>query len=117
MDIDKLYIKEIRVDEAPVLKRWRTRAFGSMNAIHKKMSHIHIVLEEKENIKPGRYIVYKNKKKDKKEKPEKKDSNKDDKKKDDSDKIDKNDFKPEKEISKNKNRKGGLNNMFRRKSI
>ncbi|OGG87542.1 50S ribosomal protein L22 [Candidatus Kuenenbacteria bacterium RIFCSPHIGHO2_02_FULL_39_13] len=48
---DNLLIKEIRVDQGPVLKRWRARAFGRAAAIQKKTSHISIVLAE---IKPSK---------------------------------------------------------------
>ena len=44
---DNLYISELRVDEGPVLKRWQPRAFGRASAIHKKTSHISIILDEK----------------------------------------------------------------------
>lgn len=44
---DNLFIGEIRVDEGPVLKRWRPRAFGRASAIQKKTSHITVVLDER----------------------------------------------------------------------
>lgn len=44
---DNLFIKEVRVDQGPTLKRWRARAHGRASAIRKKSSHIIIVLEEK----------------------------------------------------------------------
>jgi large subunit ribosomal protein L22 len=43
---DNLYIKTIRVDQGPMLKRWRARAFGRAAEIQKKMSHIIIELDE-----------------------------------------------------------------------
>ncbi|MFH1193939.1 MAG: 50S ribosomal protein L22 [bacterium] len=43
---DDLYIKTIRVDQGPMLKRWRARAFGRAAEIQKKMSHIIIELDE-----------------------------------------------------------------------
>lgn len=43
---DNLYIKTIKVDGGPMLKRWRARAFGRAAAIQKKSSHITIVLDE-----------------------------------------------------------------------
>lgn len=50
---DQLLIKEIRVDQGPRTKRWRTRARGSSSLIEKKSSHITIVLEESEKeLKP-----------------------------------------------------------------
>ncbi|MDD4062532.1 MAG: 50S ribosomal protein L22 [Candidatus Pacebacteria bacterium] len=40
----KLYISEIRVDEAPKIKRWMPRARGSASPIQKKSSHITLTL-------------------------------------------------------------------------
>ena len=42
-----LYIKEIKVDEGTVLKRYMPQARGSAHLIKKKTSHITLVLEEK----------------------------------------------------------------------
>ena len=42
---DDLRIFEIRVDEGATLKRWRARARGRAGEIHKKTSHITLVLE------------------------------------------------------------------------
>ncbi len=44
---ENLYISNILVDEGPKLKRFRPRAFGRAGAIHKKTSHITLILEEK----------------------------------------------------------------------
>ena len=44
---ENLYISNIFVDEGPMLKRFRPRAFGRAGAIHKKTSHITLILEEK----------------------------------------------------------------------
>lgn len=46
-----LYIKEIRVDEGPTIKRWRPRAHGAIGQIMKRTSHISLVLEEMEEKK------------------------------------------------------------------
>ncbi len=46
LDKGNLYIKEIRVDEGPTLRRWRPRAFGRATPIRKRTSHISIVLAE-----------------------------------------------------------------------
>ncbi|MFA5360392.1 MAG: 50S ribosomal protein L22 [Candidatus Paceibacterota bacterium] len=46
LDKDNLYIKIIRVDEGPALKRWRARARGSAYTIKKRTSHIFLVLDE-----------------------------------------------------------------------
>lgn len=47
MDIDKLFVKTIYVDQGPVLKRFRPRAQGRAYGIRKKTSHINVTLEEK----------------------------------------------------------------------
>ena len=44
---ENLFIKEIFVNQGPVLKRWTPRAFGRAGAIRKKSSHLGILLEEK----------------------------------------------------------------------
>jgi len=44
---DKLYIKEIYVDEGPTLKRFRARAKGSGTRILKRTSHITCVVAER----------------------------------------------------------------------
>ena len=48
-DEDKLYIKEIFVDEGPTLKRFRARAKGSGNRILKRTSHITVVVSDGQN--------------------------------------------------------------------
>ena len=47
IDLDKLYVKSIWVDQGPVLKRWRPRAQGRAYGIRKKTSHINVVLSER----------------------------------------------------------------------
>jgi large subunit ribosomal protein L22 len=47
MDVDKLFVKTIYVDQGPSLKRFRPRAQGRAYGIKKKTSHINVVLEEK----------------------------------------------------------------------
>jgi large subunit ribosomal protein L22 len=44
VDIDSLIIKEIFVDQGPSLRRFRPRARGMATKIHKKTSHITVVL-------------------------------------------------------------------------
>lgn len=44
---ENLYIANVLVDEGPKLKRFRARAFGRAGAIHKKTSHITLILEER----------------------------------------------------------------------
>ena len=43
---DNLFIKEIKVDEAPTLKRWMPRAHGRATTIRKRNSHISLILAE-----------------------------------------------------------------------
>jgi len=47
LDINKLIITEVFVDEGPTLKRFRPRAMGRASAINKRTSHITIVVSEK----------------------------------------------------------------------
>lgn len=47
LDAEDLYIVEAFADEGPTLKRWRPRARGRASAIHKRTSHITIVVSEK----------------------------------------------------------------------
>ena len=47
MDLDKLYVKTVLVNEGPVLKRFRPRAQGRATGIRKRMSHINVVLGER----------------------------------------------------------------------
>ncbi len=47
IDLDKLYVKTIWVDEGSVLKRFRPRAQGRATGVRKRMSHINVVLDER----------------------------------------------------------------------
>ena len=44
IDTDKIWIKKITVDEGPTAKRWRPRAMGRATRIHKRTSHLIVVL-------------------------------------------------------------------------
>jgi large subunit ribosomal protein L22 len=44
---EDLFIKTLTVDGGPVLMRYRPRAQGQAGAIHKRSSHINIILEER----------------------------------------------------------------------
>ncbi len=46
LNIDALYIKQIFVDEGPMLRRYRPRARGMATRIRKRTSHITVVLGE-----------------------------------------------------------------------
>lgn len=48
MNRDRLVISEAYVDQGPTLKRFMPRAQGRASAIHKRTSHITIVVTEKE---------------------------------------------------------------------
>ena len=49
---EDLYVKTIRADGGPMLKRWRPRAFGRASTIRKRTSHIEIILDEKKKKEP-----------------------------------------------------------------
>lgn len=63
-----LFVKEIRVDSGPMIKRYMPRAMGRANPIQKKTSHITIVLAESEKAKSPRFKIIKPEKISKKEK-------------------------------------------------
>ena len=46
VDVDSLYIKTISVDQGPTARRFLPRAMGRASPIHKKSSHIHVILAE-----------------------------------------------------------------------
>ena len=46
IDLEKLYVSEARIDGGPMFKRIRPRARGMAHVIRKRMSHIHVTLEE-----------------------------------------------------------------------
>ena len=48
MNRDRLYVSEAYVDQGPTMKRFMPRAQGRASAIHKRTSHITIVVAEKE---------------------------------------------------------------------
>jgi large subunit ribosomal protein L22 len=47
IDIDRLYIKKVAVDQGPTMKRYQPRALGRATQIRKRTSHITLVLDEK----------------------------------------------------------------------
>jgi len=47
IDIDRLYVKQIMVDQGPTMKRYQSRALGRATTIRKTSSHINIVLDER----------------------------------------------------------------------
>ena len=48
LDVDSLIVKTIEVGPGPTLKRFLPRAQGRATPLHKRTSHITIILDEKE---------------------------------------------------------------------
>lgn len=46
VDVNRLFVMDVRVDEGPTMKRWRPRAQGRVYPILKRSSHISVVLAE-----------------------------------------------------------------------
>ena len=46
IDIDRLYVKQVMVDQGPMMKRFMPRALGRATMIRKRSSHITLVLDE-----------------------------------------------------------------------
>jgi len=44
VQVDDLFVKEVRVDEGPTLKRWRPRSMGRANRILKRTCHMYVTL-------------------------------------------------------------------------
>ncbi|MBI3638219.1 50S ribosomal protein L22 [Candidatus Wolfebacteria bacterium] len=57
LDSDKLFVKEIRVDKGPVMKRFMPRAMGRATLIQKKSSHIILTLAESDKPKEPRFKI------------------------------------------------------------
>jgi large subunit ribosomal protein L22 len=47
LDIDRLYVKTIYVDQGPTLRRFMARAMGRAARINKKTSHVTVELAER----------------------------------------------------------------------
>ena len=56
-DEEKFYVESARVDQGPMLKRSLPRARGMATPIHKKMSHVTLVLAEKPDLAPPRFKI------------------------------------------------------------
>ncbi len=113
LDSSLLYISKITVDEGPKLKRWRARARGRAARIHKKTSHITVVLDEMKGKKKIKKTVSKIKqdKEQEKDKKQEKESKIVEKKKIQAFKPEKKEkLRPAKEIK-------GLKRVFRRKAF
>ncbi|MDI9479828.1 MAG: 50S ribosomal protein L22 [Syntrophomonadaceae bacterium] len=48
MDTDALYVAEIYIDEGPIMKRMRPRAYGRADVRRHRTSHITVVVRERE---------------------------------------------------------------------
>jgi len=59
LDPESLFVKEIRVDQGPMLKRFLPRAMGRASALQKKSSHITLILGEMEKPKTARFKIAK----------------------------------------------------------
>jgi large subunit ribosomal protein L22 len=46
VDIDKLYVKSIHVDQGPGQRRYLPRAMGRATPINKKSSHVHVTVSD-----------------------------------------------------------------------
>jgi len=46
VDVDKLVVKSISVDQGPTARRFMPRAMGRASKINKKTAHIHVVLSD-----------------------------------------------------------------------
>ena len=46
VDVNRLVVSDVRVDDGPTLKRWRPRAQGRVYPILKRSSHISVILSE-----------------------------------------------------------------------
>lgn len=57
LDVSKLVVASITVDQGPILKRFLPRAMGRATSIHKKMSHVTLVLKEAENKSVNRFVI------------------------------------------------------------
>jgi large subunit ribosomal protein L22 len=66
--VEALAVKSIVVNEGPMIKRFLPRARGIATPIHKKMSHVTLVLEEVTSPQPVRFDLTKAEKRPQKEK-------------------------------------------------
>ncbi|MDO8504314.1 MAG: 50S ribosomal protein L22 [Candidatus Liptonbacteria bacterium] len=62
LNMDKLYITAIEVNQGPMLKRYMARAQGRMAEIQKKMCHVTLTLAENPKAKTSRFKIVAEKK-------------------------------------------------------
>ena len=48
VDVDRLFVKQVKVDEAGMWKRFTPRAQGRATRIRKRLSHITVIVDEAE---------------------------------------------------------------------
>jgi large subunit ribosomal protein L22 len=49
--VENLYVKDIRVDGGPILKRIRPQSMGRAYRVRKRTSHVNVILAEKPTTK------------------------------------------------------------------
>ena len=59
---DKLVVQSIKVDQGPMIKRFLPRAMGRATPLQKKMSHVTLVLSERETARAPRFSIVVSKK-------------------------------------------------------
>lgn len=47
VDVDRLYVKRVQVDEGPTAKRFLPRAHGRATKVFKRTSHVTVVVDER----------------------------------------------------------------------
>jgi large subunit ribosomal protein L22 len=64
INLNRLKVAKIWVDEGPTMKRWRARAMGRANQILKRSSHVTLILEEagEDEFRPKKKATKKEKK-------------------------------------------------------
>ena len=115
MKVDSLYVSSIRVDKGPMLKRMLPRAMGRATLLQKKMSHVILVLDEKETPNKERFNIVKpvKEKKDEKQPAKKTKAAKEVKE----DQVTKERPRSEKKEQRAEEKKGIFKRFFRRKNI
>ena len=104
MGLENLVVKSVIVNQGPMLKRFLPRAQGRATPIHKKMSHVTLILEETSSKVANRFIITS---------PVKKAVKKKAKTKTPKAKVNQ----PEREIKKISEKPGFFKRLFNRKSV
>ncbi|MCP6720379.1 MAG: 50S ribosomal protein L22 [Patescibacteria group bacterium] len=65
LELSKLYVREIKVDQGPKSKRFAPRAFGRVNLIEKKTSHVTLILGVSDKLTEPRFVIQESRKKEK----------------------------------------------------